>query len=164
MLDAELDFQLLVYFIFSPIGILSAYSLDEFDMFSWNTRMTDLISSRSPTPIEPESLPVPSNDRIRLYDDERRFPTIPYFRQEHPEDSVSRCQSRWPYFFSQIDSKLLTMGEILDDKSLLTFENCCNDSRDHAYERYHLGILAYSENPNDFNTDGVFAEHDATCS
>jgi hypothetical protein len=41
----KLDFQFLKYLVFSPTGILSAYSLDELDMSSWNTRSTDLLGS-----------------------------------------------------------------------------------------------------------------------
>ena len=79
MLDVELDFQLLVYLIFSPIGIFSAYPLDELDVFTKYSWPTDLIGSRSPTPEQLESLTVPTDDGIRFCDDESRFPTVPDF-------------------------------------------------------------------------------------
>ena len=100
MLDSEFDLQLLVYLIFSPSGVLSAYSFDKLYMFSWNARSTDLIGSRTPTPEQLESLTVPTDDGIRFCDDESRFPTVPDMGQKHPEDSVARFQSRWPFFFS----------------------------------------------------------------
>jgi len=99
MLDSEFDFQLLVYFVFSPSGILSAYSLDELDVFAWYSWPTDLIGSRKPTPIELKPFTVPANNRVWLCDDKTRFLTVPDMGQEHPEDSVARFQSRWPFFF-----------------------------------------------------------------
>ena len=100
MLDSEFDFQLLVYFVFSPSRVLSAYPLDELDVFTRYSWPTDLIGSRSPTPEQFKSLTVPSDDGIWLCDDESRFPTVPGFGQKHPEDSVATFQSRWPFFFS----------------------------------------------------------------
>jgi len=92
MLDSEFDLQLLVYFIFSPSRILSAYSLDELDVFARYSWPTDLIGSRPPTPAQLESLTVPTDDGIWLCDDESGF--------SNREDSVATFQSRWPFFFS----------------------------------------------------------------
>jgi len=100
MLDAELDFQLLEYLIFSPIGILSAYPLDELDVSTRYSWPTDFIGSRSPTPEQLESLTVPTDDGIWLCDDESRFLTIPNSGQEHPENPIQRLESRRPFSLS----------------------------------------------------------------
>jgi hypothetical protein len=69
MLNTEFDLQFLVYFVFSPSGILSAYPIDVLDVFTRYSWPTDLIGSRSPTPEQLESLTVPTDYGIWLCDD-----------------------------------------------------------------------------------------------
>jgi len=64
MLDTEFDLQLLVYLIFSPSEILSAYSFDKLDMFARYSWPTDLIGSRSPTPMQSEPNVVTNRQKI----------------------------------------------------------------------------------------------------
>ena len=81
ILNTEFDFQLFEYFVFTLSGIFSAYSLDKLDMFSWNTRPTDLVGSRTPTPVRLEFLTMPTDDGIRLHQNKRRLPTFPKLGQ-----------------------------------------------------------------------------------
>src|SRR5262245_1081496 len=65
-----------------------------------------------PSPIELETLPVPSDDGLRFDDDQDLPPIFPESRENHPEESIPPMQLRSMNFPVE-DCKLLTQGKIL---------------------------------------------------
>jgi len=66
-------------------------------------------------PEQPEALSMPSYNGCRLYDNQRIFPTAPYSKQKHPEDTVSHAYFR-PFHRLFHDSQLLTKSEVFDNE------------------------------------------------
>jgi len=74
-----------------------------------------------PSPVEFESLPVPSNDGCWLHDDQRRAPVTPEPGHQGPEDAVTGPQPRSLDGPAQ-DGQLLAQRKILSDQGGSAFD------------------------------------------
>ena len=70
------------------------------------------VTSTLPGPVQPETLPVPSNDCLGLYHGQATGPVLPEPGQQHPEESVALSQAGTLDRALQ-DCDLLPKGEIL---------------------------------------------------
>ena len=111
MLDAELETELFEYFVLAPSRIVSAHAPDEVDVFARNFGPADFLGSRLPAPIEFEALAMPSDDGLRLDDDEGLLPAVPDSGEPHPEGAIAGAEPRM-LLLSLVDSELLPQGEV----------------------------------------------------
>ena len=87
------------------------------------------LGARSPTPVELEALPVPTNhglavDTVTCFgpdEDQGRSPTVPESGEPDPEDSIGWSEPRALLHFP-VDSELLSEGEVLEDELTLALE------------------------------------------
>ena len=96
----------------SPERILPRHATDESPHLGIDLRSTDLAEPRLPPPVQPEALPMPTDDRFRLDDDEDGAPIRPEAGQPSPEDPVALPEPR-PFRALLQDRDLLPEGEVL---------------------------------------------------
>ena len=102
--------------------VLGCHLADEVSDLGFGWRTTGFIASlRLPSPVEPEALPMPSDDRVRLHDDQCRPPSGPGSAHQHPEELVWKVHPRLRFFLN-VDTQLLTEGKVLEDQILTGLE------------------------------------------
>src|SRR5271166_6491626 len=87
--NAEFE-QLTVDARCTPTGILSAHSADQLSNFTGNRRSSRLAPPDLRGTEEPKALAMPSRDRLRLDDGQRRAPVAPDAGQPDPQKAVHR--------------------------------------------------------------------------
>jgi len=72
--------------------------------------------SREPRPVQFESCPMPSHDRLRLHEHQGTFPSRPKSPQHDPEQLVWKCEFR-PWTLRIQDGKLLAKSKNLENQA-----------------------------------------------
>ena len=88
---------------------------------------------RDPSPIESESLVMPTNHRVRLDDDQDLFPSRPEPEQRHPEGAIDRRELGLP---SRLDIRreLLPQGQFDDCLLIAASEEGEHRAKEHSHE------------------------------
>ena len=86
---------------------------DQLTDFEINSRTARRAFSRLPRPEDTEALAMPSDDRVRLYDDEGIAPVRPNAMKKDPEETVAR-RKRWARSLLLEYSELLSQRGVLD--------------------------------------------------
>ena len=105
----------------TPQRIGPTHSSNEFPDRWINKGTSKLLLAAYPGPVQSATLPVPSKDRLGLYDEERLGPVPPDSRQHHPEYPI-RWSELWPFARTIQDRELLTKGKIFEEKLLASLE------------------------------------------
>ena len=99
-----------------PGRVLGDHAKDEFAQFPVHTSSSRTAPMpREPSPIQLESLPMPADNRLRLDDEERLFPSGPESPQQEPKQPIRRGETRLRMPGSQ-NGKLLPQGKIFQKK------------------------------------------------
>src|ERR1700693_2313914 len=78
----------------SPGWVLLRQSVDGSANIACGARSADHFASGSKAPVQTKTFPMPTNYRIRLYDQKRIRPLRPHSAQYYPEQSVGTAQAR----------------------------------------------------------------------
>ena len=73
-------------------GVFAAHPPDQVAELAGNRRSSQVATPDLPGPEEAEALSMPSHDRLRLNDSQRRAPVTPHPGQPDPKEAVHRCQ------------------------------------------------------------------------
>lgn len=103
----------------------------------WLSRLwpANLSVPRLPSPVQPEPLLVPPDDRFGLNDYEDGAPVRPEPRQPNPEDAVALPQSR-PLGLVLQDGKLLPEREVLGSQPGLSSKQSPKENEDYVYRTH----------------------------
>ncbi len=107
--EAELQ-QLSVNSRRAPKWVLAGHPTDKVADLPRQGRSPRFSSSRLPGPEESEPLSVPTDNGLRLDDDQRLAPARSQAREDDPENPIDHPK-RWPRPFPLHDSHLLAEGE-----------------------------------------------------
>ena len=75
-----------------PERVLAGHALDQPLDLDFDLGSADLAGSRLTSPIQLESLPMPTNHGVRLHDEQNGLPIRPDLRQKRPEDPITPSQ------------------------------------------------------------------------
>ncbi len=100
---------------------------------------TNLATSRLPSPVQPEALLVPTDDRFRLDDYEGGAPIRPETGQPSPEDPVPFPEPR-PFRALLQDRELLPEGEILNRQLGAISHDVSNQNKKNAEHAHFTGL------------------------
>src|ERR1700719_486187 len=78
----------------SPGRVLARHGVDGSSNIACGDRSADHFAAGSKAPVQTETFPMPTNYRIRLYDQKRIRPLRPHSAQYDPEQSVGTAQAR----------------------------------------------------------------------
>jgi len=116
----------------SPYGIGGGHRSDQLANLptcrraSWPFRL-----GQSP-PVAFESFALPSGDRLRLNEYERRSPILPQFPERNPKQSISIAQT-WSLFLMRENSQLMTKCDVFQGDVLVATEEQ-NQESNHQQE------------------------------
>ena len=97
----------------SPEGIGLRHPAYESPILGGDGRSPLALPPTLPGPVQPEALPVPSNDGVGLHQGQVLGPIVPRPGQEHPEDPIGLLQAG-TLDRALEDHKLLSQREILE--------------------------------------------------
>ncbi len=95
-----------------PERVLAGHALDQPLDLDFDLGSADLAGSRLTSPIQLESLPMPTNHGVRLHDEQNGLPIRPDLRQKRPEDPITPSQPGG-FRLLQQNRELLAQREIL---------------------------------------------------
>ena len=105
----------------SPDGIGDRHGAHQLADLQMDSRAACPAGLGQPPPVAFESLTLPSDDRLRLNEFERRSPTFPDLLQRNPKQSISIVQS-WSLLVTCVDGQLMTKSEVFQRDLLVTTE------------------------------------------
>ena len=158
--DVELNAQLFEDLVLAPARVVTAHSSDEEDVLTRDGGPADLLSSRLSAPVEPEALAVPTYHGLRFDENQGGPPSAPEAGEPDPEDSIGWPKTR-ALSDPLVDGELLSQGQVFEDESLSSLEECSECGGREGENRGHQRILADSEKLNDLAMYGVSADYGA---
>ena len=103
------------------MGLLTAMARTNLRISKHTRGRPGLLGLGQPPPVAFESLTLPSDDRFRLNEFERRSPTVPDLLQRDPKQSISIVQS-WSLLVTCVDGQLMTKREVFQGDWFVTTE------------------------------------------
>ncbi len=126
----------------TPCGIFSDHAEDEFAQFFVNAFSSHAVPMpREPCPVQPESCSVPTNDSLRLDEDQRPFPSRPKPPQDYPEQFVrsGKARLRMPLFQ---DGELLSQSQILQKQIAARSRRLKEQDKQELQRAEHMPFVA----------------------
>ena len=100
----------------TPVRVIPAHPPNEIPNFLRHRRSARLPVANLPAPEEAKALPMPSDDRLGLDDQQGGFPVGPHTPPPDPEDPIRRGQLPSLRRKATENGQLLSQGEVLQSK------------------------------------------------
>ncbi len=91
--DPKLGGKFLCDLVFTPLGVVARYTLNEVNIHAWNAGTTDPARAPFAAPHCPEAVAVPTEYGGRFDDDERAGPVWPESAEDDPESTITGTES-----------------------------------------------------------------------